>query len=105
LTVSGTLKIKVINHSTTIFKHDLSVKKSYSKMDNESEKQKSCKRKATTRKNYDPSLKFKKCGNGYCVCGRRARHLTALRRSFEQLITPGRRRAGSSGRSSDTSPS
>jgi hypothetical protein len=28
-------------------------------MDNESEKQKSCKRKATTRKNYDPSLKFK----------------------------------------------
>jgi hypothetical protein len=27
LTVSGTLKIKVINHSTTIFKHDLSVLK------------------------------------------------------------------------------
>jgi hypothetical protein len=28
-------------------------------MDNESEKQKSCKRKATKRKNDDPSLKFK----------------------------------------------
>jgi hypothetical protein len=53
------LKIKVINHSTTIFKHDLSfLKKATQKIYNESEKQKTCKRKAT-RKKDGPSFKFK----------------------------------------------